>query len=89
MADVHFSAHASAILSVRGTTFEEVTEAINGSSWFSAGRGRLDCRKDFEYGADWNGKPYAWKQVRPMFIEDPGGVKVVTVYTYFMNEQPE
>lgn len=86
MADVRLSAHAEAQLPYRGTTLEEVTQAVNQSSWFGAGRGRLDCRKDFEFNGEWNGKRYAWKQVRPVFIEDFGGVAVITVYTYFTND---
>ncbi|HEY7269653.1 MAG TPA: hypothetical protein VH951_07485 [Dehalococcoidia bacterium] len=86
MADVHFSAHAEAIFASRGTDADEITEVINQSSWVSAGRGRLDCRKDFDFDGDWNGKHFDWKQVRPVFIEDAGGVTVLTVYTYFGND---
>jgi hypothetical protein len=89
LADVHLSAHAASILPSRGTNAEEVTEAINQSSWFSAGRGRLDCRKDFDFDADWNGAHFDWKQVRPIFIEDPAGVFVLTVYTYFGSDAPQ
>ena len=83
MAEVTVSAHARAQLPHRGTNADEVTEAVNGASWFSAGRGRLDCRKDFEFEGEWNGKACTNKQVRPVFIEDSAGVTVLTVYTYF------
>ena len=86
MANVTISAHARAQLSYRGTTLEEVTEAVNQSSWFAAGRGRLDCRKDFDFEGHWNGKSCNVKQVRPVFIEDFDGVVVLTVYTYFSEE---
>ncbi|HXH20568.1 MAG TPA: hypothetical protein VNN10_00970 [Dehalococcoidia bacterium] len=83
MAEVIISEHARAQFEYRGTNEEEVIAAIGGSAWFSAGRGRLDCRKDFEFEGEWNGRPCSRKQVRPVFIEDTGGVLVLTVYTYF------
>jgi hypothetical protein len=83
LANVSISHHAASLFDARGTNAEEVTQAVNQSSWVAAGRGRLDCRKDFEFGGEWQGVRYGWKQVRPVFIEDFDGVVVVTVYTYF------
>jgi hypothetical protein len=45
--------------------------------------GRLDCRKDFPFGKEWNGKVYATKQVRPVFVDEVNEIVVVTVYTYY------
>jgi len=45
--------------------------------------GRLDCRKDLPFGRDWNGKIYATKQVRPVFVEEAGEIVVTTVYTNY------
>jgi len=53
----------------RGFTIAEVEEAIRTTPWQPAELGRLDCRKDFPYGKEWNGKVYATKQVRPVFEE--------------------
>ena len=55
-------------------------EPVRGSSrsW-----GRLECRKDFPHGRDWNGKFYATKQVRPVFVDEAAEIVVVTVYTYY------
>ena len=47
--------------------------------------GRLDCRKNFPYRKEWNGKVYAIKQVRPIFVEEPGEIVVITVYTYYFD----
>ena len=52
----------------------------------SAELGRLDCRRNFPYGKEWNGKVYATKQVRPIFVEEVGEIVVITVYTYYFNE---
>ena len=66
-----------------GFTVSEVEEAIRTSSWGAAELGQLDCRKDFPYGRDWNGKVYATKQIRPVFVDKAGQIVVITVYTYY------
>jgi hypothetical protein len=48
--------------------------------------GRLDCRKDFSYGKEWNGKVYATKQGRPVFVDEAAEIVVVTVYTYYFDQ---
>jgi hypothetical protein len=67
----------------RGFTINEVEEAIRTAPWQPAELGRLDCRKDFPYGKEWNGKTYTTKQVRPVFVEEASEIVVVTVYTYY------
>jgi len=47
--------------------------------------GRLDCRRNFPYGREWNGKVYSTKQVRPIFVEEPAEIVVITVYTYYFD----
>ncbi len=70
-------------MSKRGFTIAEVEDAIRTAAWQPAELGRLDCRKDLPYGKDWNGKTYATKQVRPVFVEEATEIVVVTVYTYY------
>jgi hypothetical protein len=41
--------------------------------------GRLECRKDFAYGQDWNGRLYTTKQVRPIFVDEAHEIVVVTL----------
>jgi hypothetical protein len=65
----------------------EVEEAIRTCAWGAAELGRLDCRKDFAYGREWNGKVYATKQVRPVFVDEPGEIVVITVYTYYLSHE--
>ena len=61
----------------------EVEDAIRTCAWAATELGRLDCRKDFAYGLEWNGKVYATKQVRPVFVDETGEIVVITVYTYY------
>jgi len=67
---IRLSDHAMRYISKRGFTIHEVEDAIRTVPWQSAELGRLDCRKDFAYGKEWNGKVYPTKQVRPVFVEE-------------------
>jgi hypothetical protein len=81
MKPIRLSNHASRYQSKRGFTIAGVEETIRTSAWNPAELGRLDCRKDFTYGKEWNGKVYATKRVRPVFFEEAAEIVVVTVYT--------
>lgn len=83
MKPVRLSGHARQQLPYRGTTEDEIAEAIRTEDWGPAELGRLECRKDFPFGREWNGKRYATKQVRPIFVEEDSEIVVVTVYTYY------
>ena len=83
MKPIRLSAHARGYIRSRDFSATEVEEAIRTSPWQPAELGRLECRKDFQYGRDWNGKLYATKQVRPVFVDEAAEVVVVTVYTYY------
>lgn len=83
MKPIRLSNHASRYVTKRGFTADEVEETIRTSPWNPAELGRLECRKDFPYAQDWNGKVYATKQVRPVFAEESGEIVVITVYTYY------
>ena len=71
----------------RGFTVAEVEEAIRTMPWQPAELERLECRKDFAYGKEWNGKLYTTKQVRPIFADEAAEIVVVTVSTYYF-ERP-
>jgi hypothetical protein len=38
---------------------------------------------DLPLNAEWNGKSYSTKQVRPIFVEEADEIVVVTVYVYY------
>ena len=83
MKPLRLSGHARDNLRYRGATEEEVKEAIRTAPWGPAELGRLECRKDFPYGREWNKKVYATKRVRPIFVEEADEIVVVTVYVYY------
>lgn len=64
MKPIRLSTHAAGYVNRRGFTAEEVEEAIRTSQWQMADLGRLECRKNFAFGTEWNGKMFATKQVR-------------------------
>ncbi len=83
MKPVRFSAHALSYTTKRGFTIAEVEKAIQDSLWEPSELGRLQCRKNFPFGREWNGKIYETKQVRPIFTEQTDEIIVITVYTYY------
>jgi hypothetical protein len=80
---IRCSGHAKQQLQFRGTTEQEIVEAIKSLSWHPAELGRLECFKDFPFNAEWNGTHYSAKRVRPIFVEEADEIVVVTVYVYF------
>ena len=63
---IRLSGHARSQLNFRGVTEEEVIEAIRSASWTETELNRLECRKGFLYGNEWNKKYYESKQIRPI-----------------------
>ena len=49
-----------------------------------AERGRHECRHNRLFASDWNGKRYETKQVRPIFVDEPDEIVVVTVYAFYL-----
>jgi len=70
MKAIPLSEHALRYTSKRGFTVAELEDAIRTSPWMPAELGHLDCRKSFPYRKEGNGKVYATKQVRPIFVEE-------------------
>ncbi len=76
MRPIRLSGHARENMHFRGATEGEVIEAIRTVPWESAELGRLECRKDFIYGQEWNGKFYAinrfglflWKRMMRLWL---------------------
>ena len=82
MKEIYFTAHALANITKRGFTQDEVIACIRSEKWEPAETGKLECRKDFVYNKEWNGKLYGTKQVRPIFADEEK-IVVITVYTYY------
>lgn len=83
MKPIRLSAHARGYLARRGFSEDEVVRAIHLAPWQPAEQGRWECRLDIPFHAHWNGKFYATKQVRPIFVDESNEIVVITVYTYY------
>jgi hypothetical protein len=80
---IRLSAHASGYRVRRGFTEVEVEATIRAGPWLAARNDRLEATKDFPFNGLWNGRHYAAKRVRPVFVEEDNEIVVITVYTYF------
>ena len=80
---IRFSGHARYQMERRGATQSEVVEAIRQREWQPSRHGRWECRMNFPFNSEWNGRWYRTKQVRPIFVEEEEEIVVVTVYTYY------
>lgn len=80
---IRISGHARQQMAHRGASEDDVTMAIRSGNWGQAEGGRRDSRLDFPFNATWNGKHYATRQVRPVFVEEADAIVVVTVYVYY------
>ena len=83
MKPIRLSPHAKSYCEDRGFSEQDVVEAIRCGNWLPAENGRLECRKEFPYNMNWNGIYYKAKTVRPIFVEEPDEIVVVTVYTFY------
>ena len=84
MKPIRLSKHALGYTATRGFTVAEVEEAIRTCAW-GARRSLAvwTAAKDFPFGQNWNGKIYATRQVRPVFVDEAEELVVITVYTYY------
>jgi hypothetical protein len=80
---IRLSGHARDQLFFRGGTEQEVVEVIRTGPWRAAEMGRLESQKDFPFNAMWHRRRYATKRVRPIFVDEPDEIVVVTVYVYY------
>jgi len=53
---IRISDHALRYATKRGFTVDEVEDTIRTARWQLAELGRLECRKDFAYHQEWNGR---------------------------------
>lgn len=80
---IRLSGHAASRQERQGFTADEVEAAIRTGPWHPARGNRWEAAIDLPFDADWNGKRYATKRVRAVFVDEPTEIVVVTVYTYF------
>jgi len=80
---VVLSRHARDRLAERGTTEQEVIQAIRDQPWIAVDEGRFEVTKWYPFGREHRGQFYAGKDVRPIFVDEADRVVVVTLYASF------
>jgi hypothetical protein len=80
---VLLSDHAVEQSKLRGATHDEILETISTGERSTARHGRMGFRKNFPFGAYWNGKHYETKQVLAIVAEEDGTLIVVTVFAFY------
>ena len=83
MKPIRLSGHACENIAYRGASEQEVAETITSCDWEEARQRRQECRRDFVFDSTWNGRFYHTKQVRPIFVDEPDEIMVITVYVYY------
>ncbi len=67
----------------RGATEIEVVAAVADGERLPARLGRTCFRRNFPFGADWQGRHYATKQIEAYAVQEGGDWLVITVITRF------
>ncbi len=83
MKPIRLTQHARQQCLDRGASEAEVVQAIRQGTRQPAKRGREQCRYNFAFGQNWQGRPYAIKQVAPVIKEEAAEIVVITVYTFY------
>ncbi|MGH9434336.1 MAG: DUF4258 domain-containing protein [Terriglobia bacterium] len=83
MKTIRLTAHALEQCTERGASEAEVREAIDRGVREPAKQGRFMWRLNLQYGAPWQDRFYAIKQVAPVVVEEQSEIVVVTVYTFY------
>jgi hypothetical protein len=83
---VVFTAHARKRMLERGTSEEDVREAIRIGEREPAHRGLFLYRLNLEFHREWDGRYYRMQQVAPVVAEEAERIVVITVYTFYFQE---
>jgi hypothetical protein len=76
---IRLDPHATARMTERGATPEEVEAAVTGGERFPARFGRTGFRRNFAFGAQWRGRRYQTKQIEAYAVQEAGDWLVITV----------
>ncbi|MEK6709089.1 MAG: DUF4258 domain-containing protein [Nitrospinota bacterium] len=84
---VVFTLHARQRMRERGTREEDVLQAIRIGQREQAQRGLYLFRLNLEYKREWDGRNYGVQQVAPVVAEEAERLVVITVFTFYFQEE--
>lgn len=82
-----FTTHALERMRERGAREDDVKEAIRIGMKEPAQRGLVIYRMNLEFKREWDGRYYGVQQVAPVVAEEEDRHVVVTVYTFYFQEE--
>jgi hypothetical protein len=82
-----FTAHALIRMRQRGTCEEDVCKAIRIGQREMAQRGLFLYRLNLEFKREWDGRYYSVQQIAPIVDEEANRFVVITVYTFYFQEE--
>ena len=80
---IRLSQHAREQSEERGASEQEVLRAVREGLREPVRAGRILCRLNTDFAAEWQDRYYAVKQVAPIIVEEDEEAVVVTVYTFY------
>ncbi len=83
MKPIKLTDHAREQCVERGASEIEVLDAVKSGNREPAKKGRILCRKNFQFDSMWCGKKYNIKQIAPVIIEEDSEIVVITVYSFY------
>lgn len=81
--EIRLHPHALERLAERGASQEEVIATLQGGEQFPAKYGRAGFRRNFVFGAEWNGKHFAAKQIEVYAVEENGWLVITVIVKFF------
>ncbi len=84
---VVFTHRAEVRMRERSATAEQVLEAIRLGDREPAKHGRVLYRLNREFNQEWDGRLYRIQQVAPVVVHETDRIVVVTVYTFYFQEE--
>ena len=76
---IRLSKHAQQQCLERGAVETEIVTAIVNAPWVPARDNKIEFKYSFQHNANWAGRYYAIKEVKPIFVEEENEIVVVTV----------
>lgn len=80
---IRFTLHSLQRIAKRGTSEQEVIEAILNGIREPAKDNKIMCRLNIPYNDYWIETLYPIKQVAPVIVEEEREIVVITVYTFY------
>ncbi|OGQ06195.1 MAG: hypothetical protein A2W61_02455 [Deltaproteobacteria bacterium RIFCSPLOWO2_01_44_7] len=87
MKEVYFTTHVRKRLNERHVTPKEIITVLKKSKWTLVKENRMRAQFTFPFSDFYKSRFFRWKKIRVIFIEEKARIVIVTVYTFFYNQE--